>query len=230
MAITPISNVLGVNRNYSVNFGTGKYSQDDREEFMPRSGSSSNLVKVPVIVLLAMSPLNSSSVDLYNQDANINAIEIVQTPQQSRKPSIKNTQELTLGNQHIIIVTGNRDSNVNNFERVSFSYDYTNEQHISKLRGVFFAIADKPESDGKYLIAYKELHKDGKLSNNKICYFPKNFGSYVDLLSTSYTNNKAILSLPKSEFIEYFGNEAVKNAPMLKDATTSYELMAQEKD
>lgn len=229
MAIAPISNVLGVNRNYSVNFGNRKSEKYSGEEYDSRSASSSNLVKVPVIVLLAMSPLNSSSVDSYNQDVNISGIELVQTPPQN-PVTIAYLKELTSGNEHIVITGMDKDRNRKNIESLGFNYDITKGPLISKLDGLFFAIANEPETDGRYLIAYKELQKDNKFSKNKICYLPSAFGEQIRMISSFKSNNDAIKLLPKSEFTEYFGEEAVKNAPLMKDAVTKFEIVPQKKD
>ena len=221
MAITPVSGLTGINRGYVPNFG--RRIDEEEEHYNYKTQDSTSMVRVPVMVLLAMSPLNSSSVDLYNQDTDINGIEMVQAPQQTRSPQIIYQKEMTLDKERIVILGSNRDNNIHNFEKLGFNYEYVPGPVAGLLDGTFVAIADKAEEDGKYLTAYREL-KDGKFSNYKICYLPAKFGYQVHMLSTSKGNNDAVMVLPKSEFSEYFGADAVKNAPMIKNATAVLQI------
>lgn len=73
MAISPVSNLLNTN-SYHVNFGSRKNKKTD--ESLPNS--SAGMKAVPVMVLMAMSPLNASNINAAQLQGNENVIELVE--------------------------------------------------------------------------------------------------------------------------------------------------------
>ena len=73
MAISPVSNLLNTN-SYHVNFGSRKNKKTD--ESVPNS--SAGMKAVPVMVLMAMSPLNAANINAAQLQGNENVIELVE--------------------------------------------------------------------------------------------------------------------------------------------------------
>ncbi len=217
MTITPVSN-LSLKSNGSINF-TRRHSdfEPDSVSYQPER-SSGIAKKVPVIVLMAMSPLNSSSVEPYNPNYVPNNIEMVQ----QRDDNIVLKRELHSGNESIRYLAFSDDNNEKDFENFCFNYDNKVGNKKGILVGKVIAICDTPRTDGRYLMAYRQISNGQAEKDFKICYIPDVFGAQLKFYANFRTNNGAIGLLPQSEFDEYFGKSNVKNAPLIKDRVTRY--------
>jgi hypothetical protein len=219
MTITPVSN-FSLKSNGSINF-TRRHRdfEPDSVSYQPER-SSGIAKKVPVIVLMAMSPLNSSSVEPYNPNYVPNNIEMVQ--QSSVKKGLVYKREMKYQDQQLRICGINDDKNLSTFEKIGFNYDCKKSNRHGVIDGYFIAICKESRNDGSYLIAYKEFEPDGKTSDFKLCYLPATFGENLYVMSTGVRNNGAMGVLPKSEFTDYFGKKNVENAPFIKDAVHNF--------
>ncbi len=216
MTITPVSNFSLSNSN--VNFTRRRRDvEPDTIPYQPER-SSGIVKKVPVIVLLAMSPLNSSSVEPYNPNYIPNNIEMVQ----QRDDNIVLKRELHSGNESIRYLAFSDDNNEKDFENFCFNYDNKVGNKKGILVGKVIAICDTPRTDGRYLMAYRQISNGQAEKDFKICYIPDVFGAYLNSYAQGWANNNAIGRLPRSQFDEYFGVNNVRNAPLIKDRVTRY--------
>ena len=69
------------------------------------------------------------------------------------------------------------------------------------MDGQFIAICNQQESDGRYLIAYKEI-ENNKMSGFKLCYLPKKFGDYLSVLASSVANYNGKLGAQPTNPVE----------------------------
>lgn len=218
MTIAPVSN-LSLKTTGIINF-TRRHRdfEPDSVSYQPKE-SLSMAKKVSVIVLLAISPLNSSSVEPYNPYYVLNNIEMVQQSESKRVLQ----RELHDGNESIRYVAFSNDNNEKDFEYFGFNYDNKVGNKKGILAGRVVAVCETPRADGKYLMAYKQINNEGVAEKDfKICYIPDVFGAYLNSYAKGWANNGALGSVPKSEFEEYFGKANVKNAPLIKDRVTRY--------
>ena len=218
MTIAPVSN-LSLKSTGIINF-TSKHRdlQPDSVLYQPK-GSLSMAKKVSVIVLLAMSPLNSSSVEPYNPNYVPNNIEMVQ---QRNGSKYLIERELKSGNESIRYMAVSQDNNDKDFEVFGFNYDNKVGNKKGILAGRVVAVCETPRADGRYLMAYRQINNGQAEKDFKICYIPDVFGAYLNSYAKGWANNGALGSVPKSEFEEYFGVNNVKNAPLIKDRVTRY--------
>ena len=218
MTITPVSN-LSLKSNGSINF-TRRHSdfEPDSVSYQPER-SSGMAKKVPVIVLMAMSPLNLSSVEPYNPNYVPNNIEMVQ---QGGNKNFIIERELHSGNESIRYMAVSTDDNEKDFEVFGFNYDNKVGNKKGILAGRVVAVCETPRADGRYLMAYRQISNGQAEKDFKICYIPDVFGAYLNSYAQGWANNNAIGRLPRSEFDEYFGKANVKNAPLIKDRVTRY--------
>ena len=217
MTITPVSN-LSLKSNGSINFTSRRRDfEPDSVSYQPER-SYGIAKKVPVIVLMAMSPLNSSSVEPYNPNYIPNQIEAVQ----QSDDNIVLKRELHSGNESIRYLAFSDDNNEKDFENFCFNYDNKMANKKGILVGKVIAICDTPRADGRYLMAYRQITNGQAEKDFKICYVPDVFGAYLNSYAKGWANNGALGSVSKSEFDEYFGANNVKNAPLIKDRVTRY--------
>ncbi len=213
MAIAPVS-MVSVCKNNPIGFEGRRNRNND--DYIPQSREVTGLRKVPVIVLMAMSPLNSASVEPYNPNYIPNQIEAVQ--QNESKMILK--RELHSGNESIRYMALSDDGNDKNFEIFGFNYDNKVGNKRWFLVGQVIGVCDTPREDGRYLMAYR-LINNGKTDDEfSLCYVPDVFGAYLNSYAKGWANNNALMSVPRSEFEEYFGKNNVKNAPLIKEQVT----------
>ena len=178
---------------------------------------------IPVVVLMAMSPLNqSAAADNYNrQIASYPTTEVVvQNPQEPELPDL-----WVRGMFDFFRVWGvSGDKNPNDAEWYLFRYKNQLKDHkVAVLEGQFIAVSETPrEEDGRYLMLYKSVDENGNWNEDyKMAYVP----SYIrrpmyQVSGENKYNHKACIRLPMERLIEGFGEDAVKNAPNIEDATT----------
>lgn len=229
MAIQPITSCTPT---YSGVRFSGRKHRDADYVSVPSDSTISKLKQVPLVVMIAMSPLNAAngvSAAPHVEETPITLVEPSETEnlenvyQGSVRKGVVHNFVLTLGDQQLRYVGVNRDENRATYESFLFNYDCVKNNKKVIMDGQFIAICKQPESDGRYLIAYKEVEND-KLSGFKLCYLPKKFGDYLYVLASSVANyNDNLGFLPKSQFTNHFGAEAVKNAPNIKDAAHRYQ-------
>ena len=188
--------------------------------------SSSALKAVPVAVLIAMSPLNSTSVasDYSRMNISPNVEEVSRSNLQAENEErIVEVQEIESENDYIRLLGISNDNDYINYEKMVFNYDFKTGDSVGWVQGKLVGICKERKEDGSRLIAYFPIDARGKMYNYKLAYMPRTIvpGVYAILGSKNH-NNGAVGVLPKSEFVDYFGEDAVNNAPELKDQVMGY--------
>ena len=165
MAIAPVSNVLPLRTN-GVTFG-GK-NDIENEEINYQPSTNHKLKKIPVVVMLAMSPAmlnagDNANSELLAQLNSMNAVEMYQNVQ--GMPKIIGTKSFpggVTGSQKINMISV--DGNDNNFEELEF----IKEDGEILQRGIIKAVLFSTMSDGRPAanIAGLALPKDNSSNYN----------------------------------------------------------------
>ena len=179
---------------------------------------------VPVVVMLAMSPLNqSAAADNYNkQIASSPTTEVVvQNPQEPQKKGLPDGGVKTLNGEYFRVWGRSRDDNPEDAETYLFKYHKDlGGNKVAVLMGQYLAISETPREDGRYLMMYSPVDESGHVNGEyKITYVYQDFGALARSLTKSPANNKASVIAPWGAFVKKFGEEAVKKAPNIEDAT-----------
>lgn len=217
MAIKPIASVDYVSKN-TVNFeGKARKGKNTGSQ----GYQTSAMKAVPVAVLLAMSPMNqSSAAGEYNRMTVSPRTELVapQEPQNSKLPNLRARRS---DGQYFRVWGVSRDDNPKDAETFFFKYKRPLEgDKVAVLAGQFLDISDEPVKDGKYLMLYSPLDDSGYvIGNYEIAYVIPYYVELLKHVANAKCNNDACGIATTEEFIEWFGEEAVKNAPNIEDCT-----------
>lgn len=217
MAIQPISRTDYVSH---VSFGEKhkKGRKPDGGQHMTPAAKA-----IPIVVLMSVSPLTQCVIaENYNkQVASYPTTEVLaQPPQEPELPDL-----WVRGMFDFFRVWGvSGDKNPNDAEWYLFRYKNQLKDHrVALLEGQFIAISETPrEEDGRYLMLYKSKDENGNWNEDyKMAYVP----SYIrrpmyQVSGENKYNNNACISLSMDRLMEGFGEDAVKNAPNIEDATT----------
>ena len=217
MAIQPISRTDYVSH---VSFGEKhkKGRKPDSGQHMTPAAKA-----IPVVVLMAMSPLNQSAAaaDYNKQMVSYPTTEVVvQNPQEPELPDF-----WVRGKRDFFRVWGGSgDKNPNDAEWCLFRYkNRLRDNNLALLEGQFIAVSETPrEEDGRYLMLYRHVDENGDLNKDyRLAYVPSYFSpSLFGVSADKPYNNNAAIRLPMDRLMEGFGEDAVKNAPNIEDATT----------
>lgn len=218
MAIQPISRTDYVSH---VSFEGGHKNGNKRPDGGQHMTTAAKAI--PVVVLMAMSPLTQcATAENYNkQIASSPTTEVVvQNPQEPQKPKLPEWGVGT-GGETFRVWGGSRDDNPNDAETFLFKYrKELGNNKVAVLAGQFLAVSDTPTADGRHLMMYSPVdeseHVNGKY---EIVYVKPGYDVPLTIVSNSPANNKACGIRPMTSFVRKFGEEAVKNAPNIEDAT-----------
>jgi len=210
----PVSSYINFSSRKSkdvVPFGEGNVTHNRK---------TSKLKQVPVIVMIAMSPLSTKASKFKPIELNAPKIEMVE--QNPPQEILKRRITKVFGNQKIEYSFISKDGDIHNFEKVYMRYANPVGDKVKYLNGQVIALCAETKPNGDYLIAIRKV-EDGTLKKNfELCYIPEDFGYILDLSHDTPANNNAIMRLPKSEFNEYFGRHSVDNAPNIADFPMPY--------
>ena len=191
-------------------------------------GIVSGLKKVPVIVLLAMSPLSTPATEPYSPITNEPKVEVVEGLQQQGEPlklkMINRTIYRTKDDQTAVLIEYDNDGNKATFEQFGFGYRYRAGTGVDGvMSGDLRIICPKPLSDGSYRIVFRETHKNAPDDAFKVYRVPKEFGELILEFTGSVRNNKAIYTASEEMLIKKFGEDTVKNPPTMKEEVTTFQ-------
>ena len=218
MAIQPISRADYVSH---VSF-EGKHKNGNKR---PDGGQHMTTAAkaIPVVVLMAMSPLTQcAAAENYNKIASSPTTEVVvQNPQKPQKKGLPHGGVETLNGEYFGVWGVSRDDNPEDAETYLFKYHKDlGDNKVAVLMGQYLAISETPREDGRYLMMYSPLDESGHVNGEyKITYVYQDFGALARSLTNSPANNNACGVAPFQDFVESFGEDAVKNAPNIEDAT-----------
>lgn len=218
MAIKPIASVDYVSKN-TVNFeGKARKGKNTGSQ----GYQTSAMKAVPVAVLLAMSPMNqSTAAGEYNRMTVSPRTELVAA--QSSRSKIGRMIAID-GDKRLVVWGVSDDDNPKDAETYLFKFDKElGNGKVAVLAGQFLAVSDhKIKNDDRFLMLYSPLDDSGYVNGNyELAYVPRKFANILRLtggLPESINNNACVIATIE-EFIESFGEEAVKNAPNIEDCT-----------
>ncbi len=226
MAIQPISSRL-VNSQRSLPSFKAKQHRDNAEpDYMPRS--QSGLKKVPVIVLMAMSPLVAAPGNsIANSGGNIPYVDKVEQLDQTPRTKSLPTEVIREGFHVFDVFKITTDDDDSNAELLLIRYHAISEGGYEKIMDAQIkAFCIEPEQDGSHIVALREFRNKGnELGKYRLVRVPPKFGQYLNKFIFSDQNTRlskndwAVLPGERQSFIDDFGANAVKNAPLINQAT-----------
>jgi len=180
----------------------------------------SQLKSVPLVVLVAMSPLNASATN------SINAIEAPSIEQvvQDKPISVLGKKEITTKNEEEFcrFIAYNTDENSKNAEIIGFNYNcYTKDGNIGVMSGVFQSVCPDKTDDNKFIVTYEEIKNSQNTGEIKTCYIPEEFGQYLLKFANSKFNNNAIDIASKSDLQKAFGEDILENTKDISNCVST---------
>lgn len=180
MVISPVSNVLTKN-NYNVEFGSKKNKKPQNEV----RSSSSGMKAVPVIVLMAMSPLMANNINAANRLGNENNIELVSDINDQAELPKKVLREKTFktgnGDCTLRFMSGNDDNTVSHINvRGTDSKGLPFNHYYDELNNIKLDIVG---DDGKIcktiqfpmLLSHPAPSRINKNADKALCNYVKDF-------------------------------------------------------
>lgn len=169
------------------------------------------LKQIPVIVLMAMSPLNGQAAEPNSPIIDAPRVEVVDSMQQDNPKRITG-RIIHVDGERYYIDSYNKSGKSDSFDYVKFRY--LDASSATSMEGFLGAVAETPNSNGEYMVSY--IAKcNGKYLKENVCLVPKEVGEYLLFLTKSVRNNNAIIIAPNDIYIKAYGENSVKNAPTI---------------
>ena len=216
MFVAPVSNKL---YNSHINFQSRTSNGDNGSS----AGSSNGLRRVPVMVLIAMSPFMPAKAEtgLPVMNENLNTVQVSDSVSNSSQDEITR-ETVNSGYQKCSFIKYDTDDNKDNAEKLGFRYSYLSEGGYQGVAGGYFTSVCSCRNSNKTYYATFYEHDSGKKSKQpKLVKVPEDFGKYLLNFAKSNANNHAIYALPKSSYERVFGVDSLKTAPKIEDAVTT---------
>ncbi len=217
MTISPVSNLVKTN-NYHVHF-TSKNNKKPQNSV--QNSSSAGLKAVPVMVMMAMSPLNASNANVFDAAGNENRIELVNGIQQARrnvKKDYKLMKEQEIGINTLALKSSTGDKKIDKIQHymVMYSPAITEYNHVTlEIVG-----DDGVPGDTIAFPMLTESFSSDKMpeANNELCKFVKDFmdGKNKD----GFVNNGAVKEKFINKKIRPDLNGSLQNVPSRTDWIT----------
>jgi len=208
MSISPIlkNRIDGVHN--SVNF-TSKRKNDLPERY-EEPKTPSYIRRVPVMVLIAMSPLTIANSEAkgpaFPTKPDIEAVE--QRQQNKPSPSIVKKEKVHHGYEEMQFVKLDNNGNLQNIEKLGVNYSYLSEGGYKGLMNlVVNVISAKPDRNNRYLILYNELKSDGSSAPQRATTIAAPFGQYILKFARSNSNNYAVVLDQKGHLNQLYGGD-----------------------
>ncbi len=225
MAIQPISSsMVKSNRNLTT-FGANY--EKAPSNYVPERQSS--LKKVPVLVLMAMSPLVSAPAPTYaNSAEKVQYVDNIEQIDQSPRHKFFPREVIRDGFHVFDVLKISTDDDDTDAEMVLFRYRAISEGGYEKVMDAQLrAYCVDKERDGSHIVALREVTNHGEtIGKYKLVRVPAKFADYLnkfvfsDQNSRQAKNDWTILASTKEGFVQDFGMSSVKNAPMINEAAT----------
>lgn len=223
MAITPVTNFRPV-RGQSITFSGRNNNYEQNIEYdngSSHSSSMSGLRKVPVIVLMAMSPLTvpNAAASEISEPEPVMVETMSAAAQQQQKPKLKVIGSPVVLRERIdnldtrfSIAKLDKDGNPSTSELLLFIYEHNipNTQNKMRLEGFVLGIYDDPiNSKGDYMISYYVKDKSGEYSE-RVCKVPAKYGKGLLNMMRSPEGKDKLLPLVDKVRDHYIINFGVK--------------------
>ena len=209
MSISPIlkNRIEGVHN--SVNF-TSKRKNDLPERY-EEPKTPSYIKRVPVMVLIAMSPLTVA-----NSEAKGPAfpaepkVEVVEQRQQSRPaPSIVKKEKVHHGYEEMQFIKIDNNGTPRTIEKLGVNYSYDSEGGYKGLMNLMVRmVSARPDRNNRYMILYSEIRQDGSFAPQRAAYVAAPFGQYILSFARSDSNNFAVAVDVQGNLNQLYGRDA----------------------
>lgn len=180
----------------------------------------SQLKTVPLIAIIAMSPLNASAIKYTTQQTEQTTL----TALQSDTISVLGKKEITTRSEDEFcrFIAYNTDKNSNDAELMGFNYNcYTNDNNIGIMTGIFQSICPDQTNNNKYIATYEEIINSKNTGEVKTCLIPEEFGNYLLKFASSRFNNNAIDIVSKKELQEAYGADVIEKIDDIRDLVST---------
>ena len=210
----PVSSYINFSSRKSkdvVPFGEGNVTHNRK---------TSKLKQVPVIVMIAMSPLSTKALKIKPIELNAPKIEMVTSPIQNGDPQVK--------------MVAHRDMYADDGSRCVFAryqsvdgefmvFQYENKidkDFVSTLQGNVRAICKNYDPYTKHhIMVYDVLDPKSKIKGTRICKIPHEYAEYLLNYQKTDAGRKTIATGTVGEFAVQFGTDVVSDAPDIMDET-----------
>ena len=183
------------------------------------SSNPSYLKRVPVIVLIAMSPLTTTNTDAKIPFEPETPVTEVIEPQQSRRVHSTLTKKdlIKNGYETMQFLQIDSDNDKNTAETLGANYSYLSEGGNKGIMNMYVnMISLKPDKNGRYVIAYTEINNDRTLNDTRVCSVQAPFGKYILNFARSSANNNAIILERNGKLNQMYNG----NIPWMEDEVT----------
>ncbi|MGN0031136.1 MAG: hypothetical protein ACI37Q_04190 [Candidatus Gastranaerophilaceae bacterium] len=180
----------------------------------------SHLKSVPLVAIIAMSPLNTSAINSSIQQTQ----QLEQTALQNDTISVLGKKEITTKNEDEFcrFIAYNTDKNSKNAELMGFNYNcYTNDGNIGVMTGIFQSVCPDRTDNNEYLATYEEIINFKNTGEVKTCLIPEEFGDYLLKFAASRYNNNAIDIVSKKELQEVYGADVIENTEDIRNLVST---------
>ena len=220
MALQPVSGVTPLRTNNIAFSGR----RNDREDYQApaRSGIPTSVKAVPVIVLMAMSPLNNINANRPISDfPETNEIEMVSTTQAVKKPGIVGTQIFKPSSGEYTAYKFNRldlDGNPETFEAVEIIRYVPGQEGVVSKRGIVTSVFTQINDDRSKIML--RLNGVGLSTKNLNDYTPQSVYSELKTESYNQGNLEDILMYLTVLEMNNENNGAIKSISKPNDITS----------
>ena len=220
MALQPVSGVTPLRTNNIAFSGR----RNDREDYQApaRSGIPTSVKAVPVIVLMAMSPLNNINANRPISDfPETNEIEMVSTTQAVKKPGIVGTQIFKQPSGEYTAYKFNRldlDGNPETFEAVEIIRYVPGQEGVVSKRGIVTSVFTQINDDRSKIML--RLNGVGLSTKNLNDYTPQSVYSELKTESYNQGNLEDILMYLTVLEMNNENNGAIKSISKPNDITS----------
>jgi len=198
-------------------------SRAKKNDAVYTENNSTGLKRIPVLVLIAMSPIALSKSTAANPiTLNTQNVEQVSDNNDSSNPEEISRETVSSGYQHCSFIKYDTDDNKDNAEQLGFRYNYLSEGgYQGCIGGYFTSICACQNANKSYYATFYE-HDNGKKSKKpQLVKIPEGFGRYILNFAKTKANNNAVYALPKSSYERVFGADSLKNAPKIENVVTT---------
>lgn len=215
MAITPITNYMPMHRN-SINFsGKNNKNEQQYEHNSTKPSQLSGLRKVPVIVMLAMSPINMQNIQAKPLPEPVTTTVSAPSSKSSNPVAIGNTDILTDKLEDIpakyYFIKLDIDGNKKNAEMLTFRFEYVSPiDGLHQLDGIVRGICPEPDKKNRYLMEFECTSFDETYTISKVCNVPAKFAKYILNLTKTPMGENLGIRTNKNHLINKYNRRTVE--------------------
>lgn len=234
MAIQPIT---GCTPTYSGVHFSGRKHRDADYVSVPSDSTISKLKQVPLVVMIAMSPLNAAngvSAAPHVEETPITLVEPLETLPIEEAPEMyaavspgvqQKIESITRLRKDLIKSKDGTECVFGQYvtdkgdRLLVFHYAYSNKHFSSHLKGIVRMICSTGNYDDlrSHYMVYDVLDPKAKIQGTRICKINSEYAQYIERYARSKEGYGTIAVGNDMQFSEKFGDAIMQNAPKIKD-------------